>query len=420
MYLRMAKRMLFETDKRLLWKLAWNMGWKGMRSVQKHKRRLKEGQVFPPFLYISIINSCNLRCQGCWVDVAAKQEIIDLEAMNQLLREAKEMGNAFFGIVGGEPFMHPQLFDILAAHPDCYFQVFTNGHFITDEKARRLRELGNVTPLISVEGNEVVSDVRRGRPGVLSKTMAGVHNCLKHRVFTGVCTSLCRSNIDDLLTEAWLDRLIAMGVMYTWFHVYRPMGPDANPNLCLTPAQQMRARRFVVEMRARKPIVIIDAYYDGEGQALCPAATGISHHINPWGDIEPCPIVQFTKESIHATAADDRPLRDKFLDSAFLRDFRELARSSTRGCIVLERPDLLKRLVEQHAARDATARGTALDELGSMEVRTSQYNPGQEVPEKSWVYRFAKRHWFNDFGVYRGHDHGQTAAPGILREKQIV
>ena len=39
MYLRMLQRLLWETDKRLLWKLAWNMGWKGMRSVEKHKRR---------------------------------------------------------------------------------------------------------------------------------------------------------------------------------------------------------------------------------------------------------------------------------------------------------------------------------------------------------------------------------------------
>src|SRR5437588_218911 len=311
MYLRMAKRLLLETDKRLLWKLAWNMGWKGMLSVERHKRRLKGGEFFPPFLYVSIINSCNLRCQGCWVEVAAKQE--------------------------------------------------------------------------------VVSDVRRGRPGVLSKTMEGVRNCLRHRVFTGVCTSLCQTNIDDLLTEAWVDRLIDLGVMYTWFHVYRPMGPDACPELCLTPEQQLRARRFVVEMRAKKPIIIIDAYYDGEGRALCPAATGISHHINPWGDIEPCPIVQFTRESIHASEADNRSLGEKFLQSEFLRDFRQLSQSMTRGCTVLERPDLLKQLVERHQARDATVRGTALEELGRMEVRTSQYNPGHEIPEQNWLYRFAKR-----------------------------
>jgi MoaA/NifB/PqqE/SkfB family radical SAM enzyme len=144
-------------------------GLEGMRSVQKHKKRLKRGEYFPPFLYVSIINSCNLRCQGCWVDVAAKQEILDLEAMNKLIHEAKAMGNVFFGIVGGEPFMHPQLFEILEAHPDCYFQVFTNGQFITDEKAKRLRKLGNVTPLISVEGSEIVSDERRGRAASSAK-----------------------------------------------------------------------------------------------------------------------------------------------------------------------------------------------------------------------------------------------------------
>ena len=210
-----------------------------------------------------------------------------------------------------------------------------------------------------------------------------------------------------------------MGVLYTWFHVYRPMGPDANPQLCLTPEQQLRARRFVVEMRAKKPIIIVDAYFDGEGQALCPAATGITHHINPWGDIEPCPIIQFTKESIHAERRPTprRSLRDKFLQSEFLRDFRTLAQSTTRGCIVLERPDLLKQLVEKHGARDATVRGTALAELEAMEVRTSQYNPGNEIPEKSWLYRLAKRYWFNDFGVYRGHDHSRTSAPGLLQRE---
>src|SRR5215813_5565838 len=173
MLLKMAKRLLLETDKRLLWKLAWNMGWKGMLSLERHKSRLKRGEVFPPFLYVSVINSCNLRCQGCWVDVAAKQETIKPAAFHQLVAEAKAMGNVFFGIVGGEPLMHPQLFELLEPHPDCYFQVFTNGQFITDAKAKQLRRLGNVTPLISVEGNAPVSDERRGRKNVLSRTLEG-------------------------------------------------------------------------------------------------------------------------------------------------------------------------------------------------------------------------------------------------------
>ena len=225
-----------------------------------------------------------------------------------------------------------------------------------------------MSPLsISVEGTATVSmtqETPRPDRDVLSKTMQGLQNCLDEKVFTGVCTSLCQTNFADLMTEQWIDRLIEMGVLYTWFHVYRPMGPNANPELCLTPAQQRQAREFVVNMRPKKPIIIVDVYYDDQGQALCPAATGLSHHINPWGDIEPCPIVQFTKESIHPKD-DARPLREKFMNSAFLRDFRELAQTTTRGCIVLERPDLLKKLVEKHDARDATARGTALAELGA-------------------------------------------------------
>ena len=147
MLLQMAKRLVFETDKRLLWKLAWNMGWKGMLSVEKHKRRLKKGEVFPPFLYVSVINSCNLRCQGCWVDVAEKMEAMAPETFHRMVKEARDMGNVFFGIVGGEPFMHPQLLEMLGEHPDCYFQIFTNGHFITPARAKEIRRLGNVEDL---------------------------------------------------------------------------------------------------------------------------------------------------------------------------------------------------------------------------------------------------------------------------------
>jgi hypothetical protein len=85
---------------------------------------------------------------------------------------------------------------------------------------------------------------------------------------------------------------------------------------------------------------------------------------------------------------------------------------------VLERPDLLKELVERQGARDSTARGTALQELGEMEVRTSQFNPAQEVPEKSWLYRMGKWWWFNDFGVYQGKDHSRASAPAVLKERR--
>ncbi len=399
MYLRLARRFVTETDKRLLWKAAWTLGVRGLWSVHRHKRRLKKGEFFPPFLYLSVINSCNLRCQGCWVDVGAKQQRIELDAVNHTIAQAKAMGNCFFGILGGEPFMHKDLLKIFEANRDVYFQVFTNGHFITDEVAAELRRLGNVTPLISVEGSETISDTRRGRDGVLNQTMQGLENALKHKLLVGVCTSVCKSNLDDLVSDKWVNRLIEMGVMYCWYHIYRPVGPEANPQLALSSEEQRRVRQFVVDTRATKPIIVVDAYHDDAGNALCPAVTGFTHHIGPWGDIEPCPVIQLATESIH----DDRPLAQIFNESEFLREFRELTAQNTRGCVIMERPDLLVQLAEKHGARDTTARSSVIEELKSVSPRRSQYQPGDEIPERSFVYRWAKKYAFNDFGAYSKH-----------------
>jgi MoaA/NifB/PqqE/SkfB family radical SAM enzyme len=405
MFPRLAARILSTTDPRCMAKFLWNFGVKGLISIEKFKRRVARGEFFPPFLYLSILNSCNLRCQGCWVDVEEERVAIDLETLNRTIIDAQKHGNSFFGILGGEPFMHPELLDLLAEHPDCYFQVFTNGQFITEKTARRLRQLGNATPLVSIEGREITSNERRGKKEVLNRTLRGLDHCISQKLLTGVATSVCQTNIDELLTEEWLRELIARGVHYAWYHTYRPVGPKMNEQLALRPEQLVRTRRFVVEMRAKVPIGIVDAYYDHKGRALCPMSTGISHHVNPRGDIEPCPIIQFATENIR----DERGVYATMRDSEFLRDFRDLSAQQTRGCVVLERPDLVKELVLKHGARDTTIRGTAMAELEAMQPRFSQWLPGEEIPEKHWMYRWAKKWWFNDFGAYDGLSRGEEA-----------
>ena len=74
----LARRVLTETDPKVVAKFVYNFGVKGVRSVELHKRRLRRGEVFPPFLFISVISSCQLRCQGCWVDVAAPSKKLSL------------------------------------------------------------------------------------------------------------------------------------------------------------------------------------------------------------------------------------------------------------------------------------------------------------------------------------------------------
>ncbi len=322
---------------------------------------------------------------------------IDVAQLNKTVTEAKNYGNSFFGILGGEPFLHPELLDFLAGHPDCFFQVFTNGQLITEKVARQLRQLGNVTPLVSIEGTEVISNERRGKKDVLQRTLKGLDNCISNKLLTGVATSLCQTNIDDLLTEDWLRTLIRRGVHYAWYHTYRPVGPQIHEELALTPEQARRVRQFVVEMRAKLPIALIDAYYDDRGKALCPMATGISHHISPTGAIEPCPIIQFATENIK-----DGNIVDLMTRSEYLADFRKTAAQHTRGCIVLERPDVVKALAEKHGATDTTLRKTAAAELDAMTPKGSQHLPtGDEIPEKHWMYRLAKKYYYHDFGAYQ-------------------
>jgi MoaA/NifB/PqqE/SkfB family radical SAM enzyme len=413
----LSTRILSSVDPKILRNFAWNFGVKGVASIELFKRRMRRGIYFPPFLYISVLNSCNLRCQGCWVDVDKPQVKIDLDRLNRIVNDAREHGNSFFGILGGEPFLHPDLFDFLAQHPDCFFQIFTNGQLITPKKAGLLRKIANATPLISIEGDAAVSDERRGNKEVYARTLRGLRNCLEEKIMTGVATSVCQTNIDLLLTEGWLRNLIGLGVHYAWYHTYRPVGPQIHEELALRPDQARQVREFVVNMRCRLPIGLVDAYYDGEGRAVCPMATGISHHIGPTGGIEPCPIIQFATETVEH----EQGIYETLTKSDFLRDFRETAARHTRGCIVLERPDLVRELAVRHGARDTTIRQTAQAELAGMTPKGSQYLPGHEVPEKHWMYRIAKSLWFNDFGVYeKGLEREESPARSVVPVKAAV
>jgi MoaA/NifB/PqqE/SkfB family radical SAM enzyme len=396
MSLQLAKRLMTEPDKRLLWKFTWNFGWKGMRAVTAFEKRRKQGIYFPAFLFISVTNACNLRCQGCWVTPTQPPCELDLATLDNLIRSCKAQGSYFFGILGGEPLLHKGLMELMGRHPECYFLLFTNGTLLTDAVAARLRGLGNVSPLISIEGLETVSDERRGGSEVYRRTLEGVEHCRQQRLMTGVATSVCQSNFRELVSERFLRDLIDRGVHYVWYYIYRPVGPNPCPDLKLTPDQIVALRQFMVDMRKRLPIIIVDAYWDHEGKALCPAATGIGHHISPAGYVEPCPPLQLAGEHV----GDGTDLYERLTNSAFLREFRSVAAGTTRGCVIMERPDLLRELAVKTGATDSSGRGTMDAELCELLPCSSHHLPGREIPETSWTYRVAKKYWFFGFGAY--------------------
>ncbi len=396
MILSLTKRMITGVDKRLLWKFTYNMGWKGLKAISAFKKRLKKGELFPAFLMISVTNQCNYNCQGCWVSIDNTSKGMNPEILNNTINSSKAKGSYFFGLLGGEPLMYPHIMDTIRSHPDSYFQLFTNGSMLTDEKARELRKLGNVSPLISVEGLEDVSDIRRGSTKVFERSMSGIDAAVNNKLITGVATSVCKSNYKDLVSEEFVNKCIEKGVHYLWYYIYRPVGAQPNPDLILSEEEILGLREFTVNIRKKAPLMIIDTYWDKDGNALCPGAMGMSHHINANGDIEFCPPIQFACDNI----GDGRDISQVIDNSTFIKNMREGITRKTRGCPILEDPQYLTMLIKETGGKDSSQRAAGYDELELMNCCPGHHMPGKEIPEKSRLYRFAKKYWFFGFGAY--------------------
>ena len=122
--------------------------------------------------------------------------------------------------------MYPELIETLSKHPDCYFQLFTNGTLLTESIAMQLRKLGNVTPMISIEGLEEDSDARRRKDDVFRRTLDGVRACRKAKLLIGAAASIGKSNFDELVNRNYLRLLAKEGVHYLWYYIYRPIGAE--------------------------------------------------------------------------------------------------------------------------------------------------------------------------------------------------
>ena len=190
--------------------------------------------------------------------------------------------------------------------------------------------------------------------------------------------------------------MAALGAHYLWYYIYRPVGADPHEDQALDGEQIDALRTFLVEQRGRHPIAIIDTYWDDRGRALCPAATGISLHINPSGDIEPCPPVQVSD----CRVAPGQPLAQTIDQSRVLTAFRREIPALTRGCILLDCPAQLEPLAMRCGARDTSGRPGNLAGLARRPPCAGHDRAGREMPERAWGYRLAKRNWFYGFGTY--------------------
>jgi len=130
---------------------------------------------------------------------------------------------------------------------------------------------------------------------------------------------------------------------------------------------------------------------------MCPGATGMSHHVSPSGALEFCPPMQMACEQINEAGTDIASL---FKESQLMADLRVRIAQQGRGCILMENPQLLAQLMQEHGAVDTTSRQTVMEEYTHMTTVPGHDMGTEAIPEKSAPYRWLKRHYFFGFGAY--------------------
>jgi len=309
-------------------------------SVRRNEVR-SQGLHVPGVVLISPTMRCNLHCTGCYAASYSTKDDLELEVIDRVLGEMEELGIFWATILGGEPFIRHDMWDIYKKHNDIFFQIYTNGTLVNQEVARKLAELGNILVIFSLEGFEEQTDARRGK-GIFQKVMNGMGNLREVGVPYGFSVMATRHNIDTLISDEFYDMLIEKGCFIGWQFLYIPTG--LNPDISLMPTAEQRELLRVKgprRIRNEKPIFTIDFWNDAPHMGGCIAGANHFLHINSRGDVEPCIFIHLATDNIH-----NRSLKE-IINSPFFTAFRDrqpYSKNLLRPCTIIDHPHILREI----------------------------------------------------------------------------
>jgi len=290
---------------------------KGER-VRREKE--EELQVPIPFLCIfSVTWQCNLDCIGCYAKNYSFKKQLSLEKICDTINECRELGICYFIIAGGEPLLISGLLEKLASFRECFFLFYTNGTLIGPQISV-FRKAKNIFPVISIEGEECHTDLRRGK-GVTAKVINAMKQLKDNKVPFGFSAMITHENFREVTSREWVDRQWKRGARFGFFTDYVPFEKNLRKSFVLDDSDREYKEKALLERNkeARPPIFNLpaDEYKDGQ----CLAAGKGMIHINADGYIEPCPYSHFAVDNIK-----EKPIKD-ILQSKFLEELRELTAS---------------------------------------------------------------------------------------------
>jgi MoaA/NifB/PqqE/SkfB family radical SAM enzyme len=111
----------------------------------------------PLYVAWQITNECNLACLHCIEESGpgkAFEDELSPDEFRAILDQMVELDVPYVSFSGGEPMVHPHFFE-MAGHfcaGSGQLKVETNGHYLTPENCRRLRDVGVKAVQVSIDG----------------------------------------------------------------------------------------------------------------------------------------------------------------------------------------------------------------------------------------------------------------------------
>ncbi len=307
----------------------------------------KNGEHIPAFLIASITSQCNLHCAGCYsrsnhatVDGRPVAQLT-AEEWRKIFDEAEELGISFIFLLGGEPLLRRDVIEAAAGKPHILFPVFTNGTYLEEQYRDLFEKHRNLVPVMSIEGDETVTDARRGE-GVYGRLMANMELLRKKGLLFGASVTVTTQNIWEVTDRTYIEKLAEKGCKVLFFIEYVPIDGTSRS---LAPGDEEREylNNTVDELRERYPeMVFISFPGDEKSSGGCMSAGRAFFHINSHGGAEPCPASPYSDVNVR-----DRSLREALQSPLFsaLRTSGVLMDDHVGGCVLYEKKHMVESLM---------------------------------------------------------------------------
>lgn len=348
-----AEEIVDEVDdhvlKQFIMTVAYNAVYKG--NAKRNELQRQYNCNIPWAILFDPTSACNLECKGCWAAEYGHKNNLSYEEMEDIVRQANEIGCYFFLLTGGEPMVRKDdIIKLANEFNESEFFLFTNGTLIDDEFCDEVVKAGNISFGLSVEGTEESTDFRRGE-GVYKRVLDAMDRLREHKLLYGVSVCYTSKNYEQITSDEFISKMIDHGCKLAWFFHYMPVGNDADPSLLPTPQQRQyvcERIRYIRSGSSPYKIYAIDFQNDGEFINGCIAGGRNYLHINSLGDVEPCAFIHYSDSNIR-----EKTLMESLQSPLFMayHDNQPFNDNMFKPCPMLENAGKLTKIVEESKAK---------------------------------------------------------------------